>query len=78
MRDRRVEPRVEILAVALEAQDERLVVDAGAEERDLLERDAVSSASRRVVCCTEWQRPTIFVCGDPCAYAWQSIAIGFV
>ena len=37
--DRLVEPRVEVLAVALEAQNEGLVVDAGAEERHRFEQD---------------------------------------
>ena len=34
--DARVEQRVEVLAVVLEAKEERLVVDAGGEERDLV------------------------------------------
>ena len=38
--DRHVQERVEILAVALEAQDPRLVVDARSQERDVLERHA--------------------------------------
>ena len=39
---------------------------------------STSSASVRVVCCTEWQSPTTFCCGDPSYVAQQSIAIGFV
>ncbi len=41
------------------------MVDAGAEEGDLLERTPTSSASSRVVFWTEWQRPTTRFCGVP-------------
>ncbi len=46
-----VDQRVEVLAVALEAEDERLVVDAGADERDLVERHAgdLRQLTRRVL-----------------------------
>ena len=38
--DAGVEQRIEVLAVALEAEDERLVVEARREKRDLVDRDA--------------------------------------
>ena len=62
----RVEQRVEVLAVALEAQDERLVVDAGADgtSTSSAARRRIS-ASCRVVFCTEWQSPTTRVDGVP-------------
>ena len=49
----------------LEAQEERLVVDAGAEERDLLDRHADEPAIISMVPCTEWQSPTTFVSACP-------------
>ena len=50
-RDRVVEQRIEVLPVALEAKDERLVVDACAEKRDLVERNAgeLGESTRRVL-----------------------------
>ena len=76
--DRLVELGVEALAAVLEAIEERLVVDAGAEVGDLLDRHAAEPAIISIVPCTEWHSPTTLCCGVPWYTSWQIIAIGFV
>ena len=69
---------IEILAVALEAQVEGDVVDAGAEVVDLVEGHAQPAGEVARPClCTLWQRPTVRI--DVARFiAMQSIAIGLV
>ena len=74
----RAQPRVEVFAVALEAEVERHVVDAGGEVVDLPVRDAEIAATARTRCparCGTGRRSGSLLAR---VIARQLIAIGFV